>query len=286
MITKQMVACLVSGALTSILGSGCSSAVSTNAAKGAVAANMGKPTLLASAAAQTGQSKGAATQPFLFSTRILFPVWSLTKNKGAPVPSFPRTLARKAAGKNDLAQKVSSKTLAATRAGFGPHPLFSTRVLFPVWSLVNIPQIEPPSSRPALSRPASLPPTDRAEFTGRIVGDKQHLGSFLVTAYTQYHNPPMRTASGTMPELERTVAVDPTVIPIGSKVHIEGIGTRIAEDTGRLIKGKRLDLYLSSIKRCMQFGARRHQVHVFIEHPDPVQFAVHRKQRIRVLRRR
>lgn len=270
MITKQLVACLVSGALTSILVSGCSSAVSTNAAKGAGAAYMGKSTPFMTAA----QTNGTA-QSSLFSTRILFPVWSLTKNFAAAVPAFPRIVAGKTPKKNEVTQKVSSKKLAAMQAGFGPHPLFSTRVLFPVWSLVNIPQIEPPSS-------ASV---DRTAFPGRTVGNKQYMGSFLVTAYTQYHNPPMPTASGTMPALERTVAVDPTIIPIGSKVHIEGIGTRIAEDTGRLIKGKRLDLYLSSIKHCMQFGARHHQVHVFIEDPDPLQFAVQRKQRIRALRR-
>jgi 3D (Asp-Asp-Asp) domain-containing protein len=83
-----------------------------------------------------------------------------------------------------------------------------------------------------------------------------------MTAYTQYHSPPQRTASGTMPATGRTVAVDPTVIPLGTKLHIEGVGVRIAEDTGRKIKGRKLDLFLSSIGDCTRFGVRSRQVYI------------------------
>jgi len=91
---------------------------------------------------------------------------------------------------------------------------------------------------------------------------RRHLGSFAMTAYTQYHNPPQRTASGTMPATGRTVAVDPKVIPLGTKLHIEGVGIRIAEDTGRKIKGKKLDLFLSSMGDCTRFGVRSRQVYI------------------------
>ena len=91
---------------------------------------------------------------------------------------------------------------------------------------------------------------------------RRHLGSFAMTAYTQYHSPPQRTASGTMPATGRTVAVDPTVIPLGTKLHIEGIGVRIAEDTGRKIKGRKLDLFLSSMNDCTRFGVRSRQVDI------------------------
>ena len=91
---------------------------------------------------------------------------------------------------------------------------------------------------------------------------RRHLGSFAMTAYTQYHSPPQRTASGTMPATGRTVAVDPTVIPLGTKLHIEGIGVRIAEDTGRKIKGRKLDLFLSSMNDCTRFGVRSRRVYI------------------------
>ena len=91
---------------------------------------------------------------------------------------------------------------------------------------------------------------------------RRHLGDFAMTAYTQYHTPPQRTASGTMPAVGRTVAVDPTVIPLGTKLHIEGVGVRIAEDTGRKIKGRKLDLFLSSMGDCTRFGVRSRQVYI------------------------
>jgi len=91
---------------------------------------------------------------------------------------------------------------------------------------------------------------------------RRHLGSFAMTAYTQYHSPPRRTASGTMPAVGRTVAVDPRVIPLGTKLHIEGVGIRIAEDTGRKIKGKKLDLFLSSMGACTRFGVRARNVYL------------------------
>lgn len=91
---------------------------------------------------------------------------------------------------------------------------------------------------------------------------RRHLGTFALSAYTQYHSPPRRTASGTLPTDGRTVAVDPAVIPLGTKLHIEGVGVRIAEDTGRKIKGKKLDLFLSSLAACTRFGVRSLQVYI------------------------
>lgn len=65
------------------------------------------------------------------------------------------------------------------------------------------------------------------------------------------------TKSGTIAASGRTVAVDPRVIPLGTALWIEGVGCRIAEDTGSAIKGNRLDLYLPSIPAARQFGVQR-----------------------------
>jgi len=94
------------------------------------------------------------------------------------------------------------------------------------------------------------------------------LGTFSVRAYTRYPSPGValsKTATGTAPMSGRTVAVDPHVIPLGSKIHIEGVGERIAEDTGGKIKGKKLDLFLPSVKECRQFGVQTQEVHLLTE---------------------
>jgi 3D (Asp-Asp-Asp) domain-containing protein len=72
------------------------------------------------------------------------------------------------------------------------------------------------------------------------------------TAYTWTGN---RTASGTWPAVG-TVAVDPKVIPLGSRLYVEGYGEAIAADTGGDIKGNRVDLYMETEDECWQFGRR------------------------------
>lgn len=52
-----------------------------------------------------------------------------------------------------------------------------------------------------------------------------------------------KTKSGTVATQGRTVAVDPDVIPLGSIVEIEGLGTFKAEDIGGLVDGKHIDVF-------------------------------------------
>lgn len=78
-----------------------------------------------------------------------------------------------------------------------------------------------------------------------------------------------RTALGLTPKFG-IVAVDPRVIPLGSKLYIESVddggswtyGYCIAGDTGGAIKGKRIDLCYNTRYECMQFGRRSATVYV------------------------
>lgn len=65
------------------------------------------------------------------------------------------------------------------------------------------------------------------------------------------------TADGTdLHTNPRVVAVDPSVIPLGTKVEIEGYGTYIAADTGGAIKGNRIDIHFKTVQECNNFGRR------------------------------
>ncbi|WDM22141.1 3D domain-containing protein [Paenibacillus polymyxa] len=75
-----------------------------------------------------------------------------------------------------------------------------------------------------------------------------------------------RTASGTRVTEGRTIAVDPSIIPIGWWVYIEGVGFRRAEDTGGAIKGHKIDVYYESLSRANQFG-RKHGKTVYVIGP-------------------
>lgn len=71
-----------------------------------------------------------------------------------------------------------------------------------------------------------------------------------------------KTASG-MTTFVGMVAVDPNVIPLGTKLYIEGYGIAIAGDTGGAIRGNIVDLFFNSNSECYQFG-RKHGLKVYI----------------------
>ena len=71
-----------------------------------------------------------------------------------------------------------------------------------------------------------------------------------------------KTASGTRVTEGRTIAVDPSVIPIGWWVYIEGLGFRRAEDTGGAIKGNKIDVYYDSLSHARNFGRKSRTVYV------------------------
>ena len=59
---------------------------------------------------------------------------------------------------------------------------------------------------------------------------------------------------------EKVIAVDPSVIPLGSKVYVEGYGEATAGDTGGAIKGNRIDVFIPSEHDAINFGVKQVKV--------------------------
>ena len=70
-----------------------------------------------------------------------------------------------------------------------------------------------------------------------------------------------QTATGRKPQVG-VVAVDPKIIPLETKLYIEGYGEAIAGDVGGAIKGNRIDVFLPDSKSCYEWGRRQVRVRV------------------------
>ncbi len=81
------------------------------------------------------------------------------------------------------------------------------------------------------------------------------LGTFMVTCYDL----PGDTATG-VPVNAETVAVDPSVIPLGTRIVVDGAGERIAEDTGGAIIGHHIDIWEPTYADCVNWGVQQRQV--------------------------
>lgn len=61
------------------------------------------------------------------------------------------------------------------------------------------------------------------------------------------------------------VAVDPRVIPLGTRLHIEGYGEAIAGDIGSAIKGNRIDLCFGTFGEARRYGLKKVKVRILSE---------------------
>jgi len=95
------------------------------------------------------------------------------------------------------------------------------------------------------------PGTSISEYK-QIEAPEPEVMIFEATAYTWTGN---RTVTGTWPS-RGTIAVDPAIIPLGTKLYIEGYGEGVAEDTGGAIRGHIIDLYMESEDECWAWGRR------------------------------
>jgi 3D (Asp-Asp-Asp) domain-containing protein len=99
----------------------------------------------------------------------------------------------------------------------------------------------------------------KKELQRRKEMNKQY---FVVTFYTNGYESTQKklgdkgygvTASGTKATEGRTIAA-PKSIPFGTKVYIQGIGTRIVEDRGSAVNGNHIDVFVESVSEAKQLG--------------------------------
>lgn len=107
-------------------------------------------------------------------------------------------------------------------------------------------------STPSTSTPAPAPAQESKSVSKEITVE--------ATAYTAYcAGCSGITATGidlrSNPN-RKVIAVDPRVIPLGSRVYVEGYGEAIAGDTGGAIKGTRVDLFMASQSSALNWGRK------------------------------
>ncbi|HSP23280.1 MAG TPA: 3D domain-containing protein [Planococcus sp. (in: firmicutes)] len=106
------------------------------------------------------------------------------------------------------------------------------------------------ASAPAAAKAAPAPATQQA-------GKEMTVSATAYTAYCAGCSGTTATGQDLRSNPnQKVIAVDPTVIPLGSKVWVEGYGTAIAGDVGGAIKGNKIDVFLPSQSAALEWGRK------------------------------
>ncbi|MFJ5623050.1 3D domain-containing protein [Peribacillus loiseleuriae] len=61
----------------------------------------------------------------------------------------------------------------------------------------------------------------------------------------------------------KVISVDPKLIPLGTKVYVDGYGYAIAADKGSAIKGNKIDVFMPSQKHALNWGVKTVNVRIY-----------------------
>lgn len=98
----------------------------------------------------------------------------------------------------------------------------------------------------SISAPAPSMPTPAAAAAG---------GGRTITVVATGYALPGRTATG-IPVGWGVVAVDPGVIPLGTRMTIPGYGEGVAADVGPAVRGAKIDLWFPTVRQALDWGVR------------------------------
>ncbi len=206
------------------------------------------------------------------------------REKAAQAAALQRTLAqrrarlaeataraRDAASRLEAAVSQRAATVASVRAEAGVNRQrllelqrraraaqeASTRINPPP-AVAGTTEEEPPAvQEDAASEPAGEAVADSTEAVtaepAPVIPPPGESATLVVDAVA-YHLPG-NTASG-IPVGVGVIAVDPTVIPLGTRVFVPGYGPAVAADTGSAIKGNIIDLWMPSTAEASAWGRR------------------------------
>ena len=108
----------------------------------------------------------------------------------------------------------------------------------------------------------------KAEASEQTADQSQPSGQTMLMEATAYSSDPADalgggsiTATGqNLLENPMAVAVDPSVIPLGTRLYVEGYGEAYAVDTGSAIQGNIIDVHFSTAGQCEAWGRRQVKV--------------------------
>lgn len=98
--------------------------------------------------------------------------------------------------------------------------------------------------------------------TSRGASHFRHVVTMEATAYNPWDGSGSGITASGMKARRGVVAVDPSVIPLGSRLFIPGYGFALAADTGGSIVGARIDLCMDEYREAISFGRRSVKVYI------------------------
>lgn len=119
------------------------------------------------------------------------------------------------------------------------------------------PTASPPANKRQVEEKAAAPPVAKTPTPSEPTGKEMSMTATAYTAYCEgcsgvtYTGIDLRSNPN-----QKVIAVDPSVIPLGSRVWVEGYGEAIAGDIGGAIKGNIIDVFLENKQDALNWGRK------------------------------
>lgn len=97
---------------------------------------------------------------------------------------------------------------------------------------------------------------------GSALGQPRGPQAYRIKVDAVAYSLPGKTTLG-IPVRKGVVAVDPKLIPLGTRLHVPGYGAGVAADVGTAIKGRIIDLWFPTTARARQWGRRTVTITVY-----------------------